>query len=255
MSKVFVHGNPETDAIWSDLVGELTDRGVDGIVLLSPPGFGSPSPDGWGATRSEYRDWLVRELESVVETSGGPVDVIGHDWGAGHVFGLLSVRPELVRSWACDCTGLIHPDYVWHDMAQLWQTPDLGEQVVASMRAGTREERIAMMASLGMADDAAADVADSIDSIATCILPLYRTGAQPVMAQLGEALAAADLPPGLAVDPSEDPYVGPPGRAAEMADRLSARHAPLEGAGHWWMCERPGESAETLLEFWNSLSR
>ncbi len=39
MTIAFVHGNPETDAVWSALVGELSDRDVGGIVLLSPPGF------------------------------------------------------------------------------------------------------------------------------------------------------------------------------------------------------------------------
>ncbi len=38
-TKVFVHGNPEVDAIWTLLVAELRDRGIDDIVLLSPPGI------------------------------------------------------------------------------------------------------------------------------------------------------------------------------------------------------------------------
>ena len=251
MTTVFVHGNPETDAIWSDLVGELADRGIDGIILLSPPGFGAPVPDGWGATREDYRDWLISAVEALA--LDGPVDIVGHDWGAGHVFGLLSVRPDLVRSWACDCLGLLHPDYAWHDTAQLWQTPEVGEKIVAGMQAGTRDEQIAMMTAVGMGEAAAGDVADSIDGIARCILPLYRSGAQPAMADLGRELAALTLPPGLALDPSEDPYVGPPGRATEMADHLGARHAPLDGAGHWWMCERPAEAADLLTGFWASL--
>ena len=45
MPKVFVHGNPETAAIWDDLVGELAARGVSDVVRLSPPGFGAPVPD------------------------------------------------------------------------------------------------------------------------------------------------------------------------------------------------------------------
>jgi len=118
MTTVLIHGNPETDAIWTDLVGELTDRSVTDLVLLSPPGFGASIPDGWGATQLEYRDWLIAELEDL--TSGGnPIDLVGHDWGAGHVFGVLGTRPDLVHSWACDCTGLVHPDYEWHDLAQL----------------------------------------------------------------------------------------------------------------------------------------
>ena len=39
-------------------------------------------------------------------------------------------RPDLVRSWATDCAGLAHPDYVWHDMAQAWQTPEVGEAAI-----------------------------------------------------------------------------------------------------------------------------
>ncbi len=251
MTIAFVHGNPETDAIWDDLVGELAGRGVVDIVLLSPPGFGAPIPAGWSATREDYRDWLVDQLVRL--NARGPVDIVGHDWGAGHVFGLLEVRPDLVRSWACDCTGLIHPDYVWHDMAQLWQTTGVGEDVVAGMRAASREERVAMMTASGMGAVAAGDVADSLSEIADCILPLYRSGAQPALSDLGSTLCSMDLPQGLAMDPSDDPYVGPAGRAAEMALRLGARHAPLDGAGHWWMCERPAEASAILMEFWAGL--
>ena len=38
MTIVLVHGNPETEAIWDDLVPHLRN---DGVVRLSPPGFGS----------------------------------------------------------------------------------------------------------------------------------------------------------------------------------------------------------------------
>ena len=138
-------------------------------------------------------------------------------------------------------------------MAQLWQTPGVGEEVMAGMRAASREERVAMMTASGMSAVAAGDVADSLDGMTDCILPLYRSGAQPAVSDLGSALCSIDLPPGLAIDPSEDPYVGPAGRAAEMALRLGARHAPLDGAGHWWMCERPAEASAILMDFWAGL--
>ena len=78
MSVVFVHGNPETASIWDPLIAEL---GRDDVVTLSPPGFGAPVPEGFGATADEYRDWLIGELEGI----GGPIDLVGHDWGGGHV--------------------------------------------------------------------------------------------------------------------------------------------------------------------------
>ena len=60
-----------------------------------------------------------------VEAIGGDIDLVGHDWGAGHVYGVLSEKPGIVRSWAADCAGLLHADYQWHDMAQGWQAPEL----------------------------------------------------------------------------------------------------------------------------------
>ncbi len=121
MTKVFVHGNPETAAIWGPLRAALDQRGLDDeVVTLDPPGFGAPAPDGWDPTPASYVGWLADALAEL----DGPIDLVGHDWGAGHVFGLLADEPDRIRSWAADCAGLLHPDYVWHDMAQIWQTPE-----------------------------------------------------------------------------------------------------------------------------------
>ncbi len=38
MTRVFVHGNPETEVIWHLLVVELRSRGIDDLVTVSPPG-------------------------------------------------------------------------------------------------------------------------------------------------------------------------------------------------------------------------
>ena len=86
--KVFVHGNPETDAVWSLLVEVLRPRTTDQLLLLSPPGFGVPSPEGWEGRQSDYVDWLIGELTTIGES----VDIVGHDWGAGHVYGLLDKK-------------------------------------------------------------------------------------------------------------------------------------------------------------------
>ena len=124
MTVVLVHGNPETDAIWDPLVEAL---GRDDVVRLSPPGFGAPLPADFPATMTAYRDWLETQLEAI----DGPVDLVGHDWGGGHVVNVVMHRPELVRSWASDAVGLFDADYVWHDLAQVWQTPGAGEELVA----------------------------------------------------------------------------------------------------------------------------
>ncbi len=54
MTVVFVHGVPETAAIWNPLLGVL---GRDDAVAVSPPGFGVPVPVGFEATSDGYAGW------------------------------------------------------------------------------------------------------------------------------------------------------------------------------------------------------
>src|ERR1019366_4880734 len=53
----------------------------------------------------ESRDWLIGELTDVRE----PVDLVGHDWGGGHVVNVAMSRPDLIRSWASDVVGIFDP--------------------------------------------------------------------------------------------------------------------------------------------------
>src|SRR5690349_17481157 len=201
MTVVLVHGNPETDAVWSPLVAVLSRTDV---VRLSPPGWGAPVPAGWGATLEEYRRWLVGELEAI----GEPVDLVGHDWGGGHVANVAMTRPELLRSWCSDVLGMFDPDYVWHDLAQVWQAPDAGEAAVAAVLADT-DTLVQGLAAAGVPPEVAREMARSFDGgTARCILALYRDAAQPAMARLGENLPAASARPGLALLATEDHFVG-----------------------------------------------
>jgi pimeloyl-ACP methyl ester carboxylesterase len=244
---VFVHGNPETAAIWGPLLAEL---GHPDTVTLSPPGFGAPVPDGFGATADEYAEWLASELEQ----QGAPVDLVGHDWGGGHVIRVAMERPDLVRSWAMDIAGCFAPDYVWHDLAQVWQTPGAGEESVARRASMSLADRASMFESLGMTPDIARAVAQANDgTMGHCILSLYRSAAQPAMARLGLALPAAPARPGLVIIPTEDGYTGGEARARWSAGHANAEVAVLQGLGHWWMIQGPAAGAAALREFWSSL--
>lgn len=250
---MFVHGNPEVDALWVPLVDELRARGVDDIVLLSPPGFGAPVTDGWDASVRSYVEWLVGELEAIVGNCGGEIDLVGHDWGAGHVYGLLDTRPDLIRSYAADVAGLLHEDYVWHDAAQAWQTPDVGEQFIDGMVSAPLEDRTALFTGMGVSPEIASALANGVDEeMGRCILALYRDAAQPAMSELGSRLFATDLPPGLVINATADPYVSP-GLGSEVAGLLGARELPLPDLGHWWMTEDPAQAADGLVKFWSGL--
>ena len=244
---VLVHGNPETAAIWQPLIEVL---GIAGVETLSPPGFGAPVPDGFGATADDYAAWLADELD----TGREPVDLVGHDWGGGHVARVAIGRPDLIRSWAIDVGGCLAPDYAWHDLAQVWQTPGAGESAIAGMLAIPVAERAAQYQALGMTPDVAKAVAAAADeAMGRCILALYRSAAQPAMARLGEQLGKAAARPGLVIIPPNDGYTGGERRARWAAEKAGANVAVLPGLGHWWMLQDPRAGASALREFWSAV--
>lgn len=249
MTVVLVHGNPETDALWGPLVDAL---GREDVLRLSPPGFGAPLPDDFPATYLAYRDWLEGELENV----GEPVDLVGHDWGGGHVINAVIHRPELVRSWASDVFGCFDPDYVWHDLAQVWQTPDEGEQLVDSMMGGSLDDRAARMVDVGgmPLDIATSLAAGQGPEMGRAILRLYRSARQPAMSEAGRALGNAAARPGLSILATDDMYVGSDAMRRRAAERAGAQTEVLDGLGHWWMVQDPARGAAALTRFWETLS-
>lgn len=247
MTVVLVHGNPETSVVWESLV-EMLDR--DDVVRLSPPGFGAPVPERWGATIDEYRDWLIAELEAL----GDPVDLVGHDWGGAHVVNVAMARPDLLRSWCTDVAGVFDPDYVWNDLARLWQTPGQGERAVADMLATSFPERAAGLIGFGVAPDIADLLAPAIDEdMGRCMLGLYRSAAQPRMSELGRGLPAAAQRPGLVLYASKDRSAGTETMHRRAAERAGAQVQVLPDLGHWWMTQDPGRGASALTRFWDSV--
>lgn len=247
MPAVFVHGNPECDAIWGPLIGEL-DR--SDVVCLSPPGFGAPVPDGFPATMDAYRHWLASELGGI----DGPIDLVGHDWGGGHVLNVVTTQPELVRSWCADVLGIFHPGYVWHDLAAVWRTPGDGEALVEAMMTGPAADRIALYEAQGITAEVARSMVEaSGDDMGRCILALYRSAPPEVLAQGWERLPTARARPGLALVAADDHYVGTREQAGEAAGRAGAAVTVLEGVGHWWMVQDPRAGATALQRFWDGL--
>lgn len=243
MPTVLVHGSPETEAIWDDLVPHLRDKN---IVRLSPPGFGSAIPSGFDCSVDAYRDWLVAELGKLAQ----PIDLVGHDWGGGHVMRIAMDYPGLIRSWAVDILGLFDPDYVWHELAQVWQTPQVGEQAFAQIASMPAEARAQRFESLGMtAATARKVVAGTNPDLGKAILALYRSAAQPVLRDLGTGLPRAAAKPGLALIATEDHYCGGETLARRCAERAGAKVAILEGVGHWWMCQQPKQGADAINSF------
>jgi pimeloyl-ACP methyl ester carboxylesterase len=244
---VFVHGNPETAALWKPLLAELAR---DDAVTVSPPGFGAPIPHGFEATADEYLSWLVAELETV----GEPVDLIGHDWGANHVMRLACQRPDLLRSWCSDTAGAWAPDYIWHEVSQMFRTPGTGEEVIKAWLTMGDAGRTVIFQPGGIAPDVVEELAAAIDEdMGRCILALYRSADETAFARWRESLSMASARPGLVLAPIADEFGGTEEQYRWTAEQTGAQVAVLSGLGHWWMLQDPAAGAAALHAFWDAI--
>ena len=240
---VFVHGVPETAPMWDKVRAGISQESV----ALALPGFGCPRPSGFGATMDEYVTWLVEELDAI----GEPVDLVGHDWGAGFTYRVATAFGDRLRSWVADIGNLAHPDYEWHDFAKLWQTPGEGEAFVASQNELPVEERATTFEAMGLThEDALEMAAGSDETMGACILDLYRSALPNAHAKWGPW--SPTNAPGLVVNPTDD-FFGDEGLARQVADSLGARFEPIEGAGHFWPYQTPEKAISILESFWASL--
>src|SRR5450755_1082218 len=155
MTTVLVHGVPEDLHIWDELRSELRERET---VALGLPGFGDqPLPAGFTPTKDNYANWLADELARLP----GPIDLVGHDWGGILTLRLVMTRPELVRSFVTDAVGFIHPEFVWHALAKIWQTPGAGEKYMSDLAAVSLEQRTAQLRSFGVSPSYARHMAEA----------------------------------------------------------------------------------------------
>jgi len=233
---VFVHGVPDTERVWRAVVSRVA-RGD--IVTLSLPGFGCATPDGFAATKEAYVDWLLATLAGLP----APIDLVGHDWGALLVVRAVSLRPDLARTWAAGGAPL-DPEYVWHEAARAWQTPDVGERVMEKMTPDALRHAII---AAGVPEADAAESSRFADAtMKRCILALYRSAVQTGVewhADLARVTA-----PGLVLWGEKDPYADVRfGR--RLAERTRARFIELP-CSHWWQLERPDDVARELRRLW-----
>ena len=171
-------------------------------------------------------------LRASWSASNEPVDLVGNDWDGLHVVNVAMHPPELLRSWVSDDVGIFDADYVWHDVAQLWQTAGAGEELIDTMMGGTVDDRSGLLAELGIPLDISTSIAKAQGpEMGRAILALYRAAAQPVMAEAVRDLENAAARPGLSILATEDAYVGTDESQRRAAQRAGARIEVLDGLG------------------------
>jgi pimeloyl-ACP methyl ester carboxylesterase len=242
MTAILVHGVPDTEHVWHAVVPRL---GRDDVVTLRLPGFGGPLPPGFDPTKDAYAAWLVAQIEAERQ----PVDLVGHDWGALLVLRAACLRPDLVQSWAAGAAPL-DAEYVWHKAAQLWQTPEVGEKVMAQL---TGDALAHALSAAGVPDADAREAARQLDdTMKRSILRLYRS-AVTVGREWGPDLARLTAP-GLVLWGELDPYAAPTW-GERLAAATKARFVSFPKCSHWWPLQRPVEVATLLTAHWDGAVR
>lgn len=248
-AKLFIHGVPDSPAIWRPLLAAL-DLGDAPIAVPALPGFTGPLPAGFPATKEAYADWAVGQAEMLF-AAHGPIDIIGHDWGALIAQRVAMLRPDLIRSWAIS-NAVIEPGYRGHRIARIWNTPVLGEIFMALSKA---DKLAAGLAAQGIPADIAAEEAEQWKNKdkRRAILTLYRS-AKGLSFAHDWALDIPKLPAnGALIWGAGDPYVD-----LAVAQRYAAATGTpltvIKGAGHWAIAERPAAVAAALRALWDRVS-
>jgi len=241
---LFVHGFPESSLLWEQALA--TAAGL-GFRALAPdlPGFGdSERFEGEASTWERYVQFLTEFLAALQIEH---VHLVVHDWG-----GPIGLR------WACDHPGrtkslfitdtIYDPDYNWHENAQYFRTPGVGEQVMAKLGDADTFRAFLSAAIPGLSDDVIADFHKNVRDASAQQVPLdlYRSGdltkLKPYVGKLKELNLPATIVTG-----ELDKYVPVASLQKFHEQELpDAAFHVIAGAGHFIHLEVP-EKVNPLL--------
>lgn len=101
---VLLHGFPERSSTWRHVAPILHDAGLR-TLALDQRGY---SPGARPRPRSAYKmHHLAGDVAALIGAVGGPVHLVGHDWGAAVGWTVAGRFPELVRTWTA--VSVPHP--------------------------------------------------------------------------------------------------------------------------------------------------
>jgi pimeloyl-ACP methyl ester carboxylesterase len=126
----------------------------------------------------------------------------------------------------------------------MWQTPEVGEQIMEAMVGDALVDALADQ----LGREYATEVARNVDeTMKDCILRLYRSAAGG-FAEWHDAVDAIDRP-GVVLWGADDPYVTPE-FGERLAKRTGAGLVMFADSGHWWPVTKPAEVATALESLW-----
>ncbi|MEP9362124.1 alpha/beta fold hydrolase [Nocardioides sp. CN2-186] len=101
---VLLHGFPERSSTWRLVTPALNEAGLR-TLAIDQRGY---SPGARPRRRRDYRmQHLAGDVIALIEQVGGPVHLVGHDWGSAVGWAVALRRPDLVRTWTA--VSVPHP--------------------------------------------------------------------------------------------------------------------------------------------------
>jgi pimeloyl-ACP methyl ester carboxylesterase len=241
MPVLFVHGVPATSRLWAK-VRSLIKRD-DEVEAPDLPGFAAEPPAGWVAAKESYVDFVISRLEAL-HARGGPVHLVGHDWGCLLALRAASLRPELLRSVAAG-NAPIDPHWPLHNLWRAWMIPGKGEAVAdALVNSPTMRDSLVRM---GFSQDDADHNAFVYPGNSRRVMELYRS-APNIGTEWAEDLARIIVPSMLIW--GEKDLVVPVEIGRRMATRIGAEFVTLD-AGHFWPYQAPEQAVAYLERLWS----
>ena len=244
---VLLHGFPQLNTSWDQVVALLH---AQGLRTLAPNQRGY-SPRARPRGRRAYRSSrLAADVMALADLTGGPVHLVGHDWGAAAAWATTMLAPEKVRTLTA--VSVPHPGAFMAAMPRgqaleswymaLFNIPWLPERLLSSRRFGDWFLRRGGMTP-PMIEGFRRDIVDG--GALRGGLGWYR------------ALALADprafsmhvVVPTTYVWSDGDVFLGRAG--ARLCERYvdgPYTFEVVEGASHWLPDERPREVAAAILQ-------
>lgn len=248
---VLLHGFPQGPAAWDAVVPRLTGAGYRVVVPTLRGYAASARPRG---VASYSADELGADLEALVGALGGPVHLVGHDWGASIAWLFAARRPELLRSVTgvsvpplkALLQGLRNPRQLRASayIAAL-AVPGLVERA-AGRKLGRRGLRAALAASGQTPERVDRDLAPLLASPAalTAAVSYYRAARIAPREHPGDITV-----PALFVWSTGDTAITSAAtRSAARCVAGSYRGATLPGVSHWIPEEAPAQLSGLILE-------
>jgi pimeloyl-ACP methyl ester carboxylesterase len=242
-----LHGFPQRSTSWTGVASRLADTGAH-VVAVDQRGYspGARPPD----VASYALAHLVADVVATIEALGGPVHLVGHDWGGVVGWQVAARRPDLLTGWTAVSTPnqLALNDVLAGDPGQRARFG----YILRFRQVGAAEQELLGSGGAGLAavygghvppERVAEDVAFfSAPGVLTAALNWYRAMSPSDADGLGPVLV-----PTTYVWGSEDQAFG--AEAATLTGTFV--HAPyrfvaLDGASHWLPDEAPDTLADAI---------